>query len=99
MSGCAGANASPGLWTASSSCRHQFPRWARPHPGLVSGPGLPVDAGSLRDVALLRRHYLEGQHQSNGRGLAFLRLSGFLIFFSLVPWVWQYFEAHPLLGN
>lgn len=58
-----------------------------------------------RNVALLRRHYAEGRHQGSGKGLAFLLLLGFLVFFGLVGWgsflllrwVWHWLEAHPLV--
>ena len=57
-----------------------------------------------RNVALLRRHYAEGQHQGSGRGLIVLVLVGFVLVSGLIVWgsaallhaVWLYFEAHPL---
>ena len=60
-----------------------------------------------RNVALLRRHYAEGRHQSSGRGLIVLLLLGFGIVLSLVAWgsvvllriAWHYFEAHPLTST
>ena len=58
-----------------------------------------------RNVALLRRHYAEGRHSGSGKGLALLLFIAFVAIFALVGWgsvlvlrwVWQYFEAHPLL--
>lgn len=60
-----------------------------------------------RNVALLRRHYAEGRHQSSGRGLIVLLLLGFGIVLSLVAWgsvvllriAWHYFEVHPLTST
>ena len=58
-----------------------------------------------RNVALLRRHYAEGRHSGSGKGLALLLFITVVAIFALVGWgsvlllrwVWQYFEAHPLL--
>ena len=55
-----------------------------------------------RNVALLRRHYAEGQYGGSGKGLIALLLLGFLVVFGLVAWGsvallrwgWGYFEAH-----
>ena len=60
-----------------------------------------------RNVALLRRHYAEGQHQGSGKGLVALLLLFFLVVFGLVAWgsvallrwVWHYFEVHPVLNT
>jgi hypothetical protein len=57
-----------------------------------------------RNVALLRRHYAEGQHPGSGKGLVALVLLVLLLTFGLVAWgsvallhaAWQFFEAHPL---
>ena len=57
-----------------------------------------------RNVALLRRHYAEGQHAGNGKGLVALLLLAFLVVtglvawgsVSLLHWLWQYVAAHPL---
>ena len=57
-----------------------------------------------RNVALLRRHYAEGQHQGSGKGLVALLLLFFLVVFGLVAWGsvallrwgWHYFEVHPV---
>ena len=59
-----------------------------------------------RNVALLRRHYAEGTHAGSGKGLVALLILGFLVVFGLVAWgsvallrwVWQYFDAHPILS-
>ena len=59
-----------------------------------------------RNVALLRRHYAEGTHSGSGKGLVALLLLGFLVVFGLVAWgslallrwVWQYFDAHPIIS-
>ena len=59
-----------------------------------------------RNVALLRRHYAEGQHPGSGRGLVVLLLLGFIIVFSLMAWgsvvllswLWHYFNAHSATG-
>jgi hypothetical protein len=53
-------------------------------------------------VALLRRHYAEGQHSGSGKGLVLLLVLGFVVVFGLVAWGswtllhwgWQYFGAH-----
>jgi hypothetical protein len=58
-----------------------------------------------RNVALLRRHYAEGRHTGSGKGLAgllllaFLGVAGLVAWgsVSLLHWLWQYFEAHPVL--
>jgi hypothetical protein len=55
-----------------------------------------------RNVALLRRHYAEGQHSGSGKGLVLLLVLGFVVVFGLVAWGswtllhwgWQYFGAH-----
>lgn len=55
-----------------------------------------------RNVALLRRHYAEGQHSGSGKGLVMLLILGFLVVFGLVAWGswallhwgWQYFGGH-----
>ncbi|MGI4735350.1 MAG: DUF4112 domain-containing protein [Janthinobacterium lividum] len=60
-----------------------------------------------RNVALLRRHYTEGQHHGSGKGLValilllFLAVSGLIAWgsFALVHGLWHYFEVHPLLNN
>ncbi|WP_046243791.1 DUF4112 domain-containing protein [Hymenobacter terrenus] len=60
-----------------------------------------------RNVVLLRRHYAEGRHSGSGKGLVALLLLGFLVVFGLVAWgsvallrwVWQYFDAHPILST
>ena len=60
-----------------------------------------------RNVALLRRHYLEGRHSGSGKGLVWLLLLAFLVIFGLVAWgsvvllrwVWQYFDAHPVFNT
>ena len=60
-----------------------------------------------RNVALLRRHYAEGTHSGSGKGLLALLLLLFAVVFGLVGWgtvvllrwVWQYFEAHPVLST
>ncbi len=60
-----------------------------------------------RNVALLRRHYAEGRHAGSGKGLVALLLLVFVVVSGLVAWggvavlrwVWQYFEAHPLLAQ
>ena len=60
-----------------------------------------------RNVALLRRHYAEGQHQGSGKGLVALLLLFFLVVFGLVAWGsvallrwgWHYFEVHPVLST
>jgi len=57
-----------------------------------------------RNVALLRRHYAEGQHTGSGKGLVALVLLGFLVVLGLVAWgsvvllqaAWHYFEAPPV---
>jgi hypothetical protein len=57
-----------------------------------------------RNVALLRRHYAEGQHTGSGKGLVALVLLGFLVVVGLLAWgsvvllrgAMQYFEAHPV---
>jgi hypothetical protein len=59
-----------------------------------------------RNVALLRRHYAEGQHTGSGKGLVALLLLAFLAVAGLVAWgsvallhwLWQYFEAQPVLS-
>jgi len=60
-----------------------------------------------RNVALLRRHYAEGRHSGSGKGLVALLLLAFLLAaglvawgsFTLLHWLWRYFEAHPLLNG
>jgi hypothetical protein len=60
-----------------------------------------------RNVALLRRHYAEGRHQGSGKGLVVFMLLAFLVVFGLVAWgtivmlrwIWQYFDAHPVLST
>jgi len=57
-----------------------------------------------RNVALLRRHYAEGQHTGSGKGLVALVLLGFLVVLGLVAWgsvvllqaAWHYFEGPPV---
>jgi hypothetical protein len=59
-----------------------------------------------RNVALLRRHYAEGQHAGSGRGLVVLLLLGFGVVFALVAWGsvallrwgWHFFEAHAAMS-
>ena len=60
-----------------------------------------------RNVALLRRHYAEGQHTGSGKGLIFLLLLFMLVVFGLVAWggvmflrwVWQYFDTNPIINT
>ena len=60
-----------------------------------------------RNVALLRRHYADGQHRGSGKGLLVLVLLVFAGVFGLLAWGglallrwgWHYFEAHPLFGS
>ncbi|WP_426061414.1 DUF4112 domain-containing protein [Hymenobacter sp. B1770] len=60
-----------------------------------------------RNVALLRRHYAEGKHQGSGKGLVLLLLLFLLVVFGLVAWggialarwLWNYFEAAPVLST
>lgn len=60
-----------------------------------------------RNVALLRRHYAEGQHTGSGKGLLALLLLGTVALLGLIGWGsfallhlgWQYFEAHPLFSR
>jgi hypothetical protein len=59
-----------------------------------------------RNVALLRRHYAEGRHSGNGKGLIALVLVAFLVVFGLVAWgsiallswLWHYFTVHPTMS-
>ena len=59
-----------------------------------------------RNVALLRHHYAEGRHPGSGKGLVALLLLAFVVVTGLVAWgsvallhwLWQYFEAHPVLS-
>ena len=59
-----------------------------------------------RNVALLRRHYAQGQHAGSGRSLVVLVLLGFGVVFALVAWGsvallrwgWHYLDLHPLFG-
>ena len=59
-----------------------------------------------RNVALLRRHYAEGQHPGSGRGLVVLVLLAFGVVSGLVAWGsvvllrwgWHYLQAHPMFG-
>jgi len=55
-----------------------------------------------RNVALLRRHYAQGQHAGSGKGLVLLLILGFLVVIGLVAWGswallhwgWQLFGGH-----
>ena len=55
-----------------------------------------------RNVALLRRHYAQGQHAGSGKGLVLLLILGFVVVFGLVAWGswallhwgWQLFGGH-----
>ena len=59
-----------------------------------------------RNVALLRRHYAEGQHPGSGRGLIMLVVLAFVVVSGLVAWGsvvllrwgWHYLQAHPIFG-
>ena len=60
-----------------------------------------------RNVALLRRHYAEGQHTGSGKGVVVLLLLLFAGVFALVAWGsvvllrwgWHYFGAHPAVSG
>ena len=55
-----------------------------------------------RNVALLRRHYAQGQHAGSGKWLVLLLILGFVVVFGLVAWGswallhwgWQLFGGH-----
>ena len=55
-----------------------------------------------RNVALLRRHYAQGQQAGSGKGLVLLLILGFVVVFGLVAWGswallhwgWQLFGGH-----
>ena len=55
-----------------------------------------------RNVALLRRHYAQGQYAGSGKGLVLLLILGFVVVFGLVAWGswallhwgWQLFGGH-----
>ena len=59
-----------------------------------------------RNVALLRRHYADGQHAGSGRGLVVVLLLGFMLVSVLVAWgsvallrwVWHFFAMHSVMS-
>lgn len=59
-----------------------------------------------RNVALLRRHYAEGQHSGSGKGLILVVLLLFLVVAGLIAWgsvallhwLWLAVEGHTSLG-
>lgn len=60
-----------------------------------------------RNVALLRRHYAEGQHSGSGKGLIILLSLLFGVVFALVAWGsvvllrwgWHLFDAHSAVSG